>query len=243
MKNGSPDKPEAPRRFYKDVTADAVAGGWRILLDGRSVKTPGRAELVLPGYALAEAVAGEWRGQGAQIDPHSMPLTKLANTAIDGVAVNRDAVAEDIVAFAGSDLVCYRAGSPETLAARQSAAWDPLLDWAEAEHGARLMTVEGVMPLDQPAASLDALRAALAGIDAFPLTALHVMTTLTGSAIVALAHGAGRLSLDEAWAAAHVDEDFQIAHWGEDAEAKARRAARLADMRAASEFFRLSREP
>ncbi|WP_088345102.1 MULTISPECIES: ATP12 family protein [Rhodomicrobium] len=242
MKNGTHSNAETGSRFYKDVaTGAAASGGWRILLDGRPVRTPGRAELVLPTLALAEAIAEEWRAQGARIDPHSMPLTKLANTAIDAVAPNLDAVAEDVVAFAGRDLTCYRAGSPETLVARQEAAWDPLLAWAETHHGARLVPVEGVMPLEQPTASLAAMRTAVGGFEAFPLTALHVMTALTGSAVIALAHAAGRLSLDESWAAAHVDEDFQAGHWGEDAEAKARRDARFADMRAASEFLRLSR--
>lgn len=241
MKNGSNETGARPKRFYEAVATEATAGGWRILLDGRVVKTPKRAELLLPAAPLAEVVAAEWSGQGAQIDPASMPLTKLSNTAIDAVTPNRAAVAEDVMSFAARDLICYRAKAPESLVEGQSACWDPLLAWAEQHHGARLIVAEGIMPVDQPAESLAALAAALARFDAFALTALHLMTTLTGSAVLVLAHVAGRLSLEECWAAAHVDEDYQIGHWGEDADARKRRALRFADFRAASEFFRLSR--
>jgi chaperone required for assembly of F1-ATPase len=210
------------------------------LLDGRCVKTPGRLDAVLPARALAEAIALEWRRQEVKIDPADMPLTKLANTAIDAVAANAASVAEDIVSFAGRDLLCYRAPSPAGLAERQRLRWDPVLQWAEEHYGAKLVATEGVMPLDQPEESLAALRTACACLDPFRLAALHVMTSLTGSAILALAHAAGRLSLDEAWAAAHLDEDFQIGQWGEDAEAMRRRSARLSEMRAASQFYRLS---
>jgi chaperone required for assembly of F1-ATPase len=241
MKNGSNETRPSAKRFYEAVATEASAKGWRILLDGRVVKTPKRAELQLPTAPLADAVAGEWRAQGLQIDPASMPLTKLSNTAIDAVTPNLAAVAEDVLNFAARDLICYRAKAPESLVERQSACWDPLLDWAEQHHGVRLITTEGIMPVDQPPESLAALAASVARLDSFALAALHVMTTLTGSAILALAHVADRLSLEECWAAAHVDEDYQIGHWGEDAEARRRRGLRFADMRAASEFFRLSR--
>lgn len=241
MKNGSNETGARAKRFYGAVTTEATAGGWRILLDGRVVKTPKRAELLLPAAALAEAAAAEWRAQGPQIDPASMPLTKLSNTAIDAVTPNFAAVAEDVLSFAARDLICYRAKAPESLTERQTACWDPLLAWAEQHHGAKLIATEGIMPLDQPPASLAALAAALAPLDPFALAALHVMTALTGSAVLALAHVAGRLPLEECWAAAHVDEDYQTGHWGEDAEARKRRGQRFADMRAASDFFRLSR--
>lgn len=241
MKNGSNEIGARPKRFYETVATEAAAGGWRILLDGRVVKTPKRAELLLPSAPLAEAVAVEWRAQGAQIDPASMPLTKLSNTAIDAVTPKLAAVTEDVLSFAARDLVCYRAKAPETLVELQNACWDPLLAWADQHYGVRLIATEGIMPVDQPPESLTAFATALTGLDPFALTALHVMTTLTGSGVLALAHVEGRLSLEECWAAAHVDEDYQIDHWGEDADARKRRGLRFADMRAASEFFRLSR--
>jgi chaperone required for assembly of F1-ATPase len=148
-------------------------------------------------------------------------------------------VAADILSFSGRDLVCYRAEAPAELVAKQSAAWEPVLLWLEAELGARLIVTAGIMPVDQPPESLAALQKALTQFDAFSISALHVMTTLTGSAALVLAHAHGRLSVDECWTAAHVDEDFQIAKWGLDAEAGARREARRAEMAAAAEFLRL----
>jgi chaperone required for assembly of F1-ATPase len=232
---------ELPKRFYADVSTEAAPGGWRILLDGRTVKTPMRAELILPTRPLAEAIAEEWRRQGERIDPRSMPLTKLANSALDAVTADTEAVAGDVLNFAGRDLLCYRAASPRELAERQRLSWDPLLQWAAEHYGARLVMTEGVMPVDQPRESIAALRTACTCLDGFGLTALHVMTALTGSAVLALAHMGGRLSLEDAWAGAHVDEDFQMEQWGEDYEAKRRREGRFAEMRAASDFFRLSR--
>lgn len=242
MKNGKNAGGDPLKRFYTEVTLDDAPEGWRILLDGRTVRTPQRAPLTLPSRPLAEGIAEEWRRQGDVIDVGSMPLTKFANTAVDAVAPNALSVAEDVLNFARRDLVCYRAGRPETLAGRQKLYWDPLLDWADEHYGSRLVVTEGVMPVDQPENSIAALRTACACLDPFGLTALHVMTSLTGSAVLALAHVAGRLSVEESWAAAHVDEDFQIEHWGEDAEAIARREKRFEDMRAASKFFQLSRE-
>lgn len=239
MKNGRDEKP-GPRRFYSEVALDEAASGWHILLDGRAVKTPRRAELTLPTRALAEAVAEEWRIQGNELRLQDMRLTRLANTALDAVAPNAAAVTDDILAYAQRDLLCYRAEGPDRLAARQRQLWDPLLAWTLERYGAKLDTTTGIMPIDQPPESLAALRAAVAGYDVFALTALHVITTLTGSAVLALAHADGRLSLDQSWAAAHVDEDFQREAWGEDEEATQRRQARLVEMRAASEFLRLS---
>jgi chaperone required for assembly of F1-ATPase len=242
MKNGKDEKPK-PRRFYSEVSLGEVSGGWRILLDGRSVKTPQRAELILSSRALAEAIAEEWRAQSGELRLQDMRLTRLANTAIDAVSLNADAVAEDILAYARRDLICYRAEGPDRLVARQKELWDPLLAWAGERYGAQLSATTGIMPIDQPSESLAALRAAFTGYDAFGLTALHMITTLMGSAVLALAHVSGRLSLDESWTAAHVDEDYQIEAWGEDTEAAARRKARLAEMRAASDFFRFSQAP
>jgi len=230
------------KRFYAEVSVDDAPEGWRILLDGRTVKTPKKSDLALPSRPLAEAVAEEWRRQGDEIVLASMRMTKLANTAVDAVAPNSLAVAEDVVSYARRDLLCYRAERPDSLKERQKIYWDPLLEWADEYYGARLTVTEGVMPVDQPENSIAALRTACACLDPYGLTALHVMTSLTGSAVLALAHVTQRLSLEDCWSAAHVDEDYQIESWGEDAEAQARREARFEEMHAASEFFQLSRQ-
>jgi chaperone required for assembly of F1-ATPase len=231
------------KRFYKRVTVEARDGGSVILLDGRTIKTPRKRKLSLPSAALARAVAAEWAAQGPRIDPDTMPLTRIANTAIDAVADHMTAVADDIVAFAGNDLLCYRAAEPDGLAERQRASWDPVLAWARGELGAGFVEAEGVMPIEQPAEALTSIWNALDGLDPFRLTSLHIMTTLTGSALLALAHVRGRLTLEEAWAGAHVDEDWQIEHWGEDGEAAARRRHRLGQFEAASRLLTLLAGP
>jgi chaperone required for assembly of F1-ATPase len=224
-------KPSLPKRFYIDV---AVGGDGALLLDGKPVRTPAKAPLVLPTRALAEAVAGEWRAQGERIDPATMPLTKLANSAIDGVAGREQAVIDDILKHAGSDLVCYRAAGPRGLVDAQTKHWDRVLDWARDALGAPLVALDGVVHVAQPQASLDRLGQELAGRDRFALAALHVMTALTGSALLALAVALGRLTPEEAWEAAHVDEDWQISQWGEDEEAAERRDNRRRDFAAAA---------
>ncbi len=216
--------------------------GFAILLDDRRLRTPTKMPLIVPSRALAEAIATEWRAQGEQIVPQTMPLSKLAITAIDGVRGATAAVAADIVKFAGSDLLCYRAEGPEGLTQRQAEVWDPLLLWCEAELEAGFSLAEGVIPVEQSRAALDRIAAEIARFDPLSLTCLHVMTTLTGSALLALAHAKGRLSADEAWAAAHIDEDWQISQWGEDAEAVEHRAMRWAEMQAASQFLELLRQ-
>jgi len=232
-----------PKRFYANVTIDTAAPeeGFAILLDGRAVRTPKKMPLVVPTRALAEAIAAEWAAQGERIDPQTMPLSKLAITAIDGVGGAAAEVAAEIVKFAGSDLLCYRAEGPEALVQRQAEVWDALLQWCEAELGACFILAEGVMPVEQSREALDRIAVEVAPFDALALTGLHVMMTLTGSALLALAHAKGRLSLEEAWAAAHLDEDWQISQWGEDAEAAERRAVRWAEMQAASRFLELLR--
>ncbi len=242
MKNGNGQRRTGTEhRLYKTASIAEAGGAWRVLLDGRSIKTPLRAEFLLPSEALAAAIAAEWNAQGAQIDRQLMPLTRLANTAIDAVRGREADVTADILRFAGRDLICYRAEEPAELAARQDAAWGLVLRWANEQFGARLVTTAGVMPVEQSPQAIEALRHPLAALDAFPLTALHMMTSLMGSALLALTHVCGRLTLDESWAAAHLDEDFQIERWGTDAEAQARRAFHYADMCAASAFFSLSR--
>lgn len=229
-----------PKRFYKEATVrpEPGGGGWSVLLDGRPIKTPGKRSLALPSDALAEAVAAEWRAQKTVIDPGAMPLTRIANTAIEAVTERMDEVAADVVAFAGRDLVCYRAAGPEALVIRQSAAWDPVVQWAATALKARFVLAEGLMPIEQSAAALDRVAAAVAPLTAFQLAGLHVATTLTGSALLALAVLKGRLTPEEAWAAAHVDEDYQIELWGADEEAETRRAYRWSEMQAAALMMR-----
>ena len=229
-----------PKRFYTSVSVeDKGPGTYCIRLDGRPVRTPAKQELAVPSAALAQAIAEEWQAQGAHIDPSSMPLTRLANSAIDGVARREAEVRADIAKYAGSDLLCYRAEGPEGLQQRQREAWDPVLHWAEQDLGARFARGGGLMPVTQPDAAKAAVVRALETYAGFALAALHVMTTLTGSVLLALAHARGRLTAEEAWAAAHVDEDWQISKWGEDAEAKARRERRWTDMQAASRMLGL----
>jgi chaperone required for assembly of F1-ATPase len=229
-----------PKRFYKTVALKDEGGkGAALLLDNKPVRTPGKAPLVLPARALAEAVADEWRAQGERIDPTTMPLTRLANSAIDGVTGREQAVIDDIMSHAASDLLCYRALAPQGLVEAQAKHWDPLLAWAREGLGAPLMLGEGVVHVAQPQASLDRLKEALAGRDAFSLAALHVMTPLTGSALLAIAVALGRLSPEQAWAAAHVDEDWQISQWGEDAEAALRRQTHWRDFAAAAGMLSL----
>ncbi|WP_018697661.1 ATP12 family chaperone protein [Amorphus coralli] len=229
-------QPELPKRFYKQVSTRPSDDGVEITLDGRPVRTPAKRPLAVPDEEIAATVAREWDAQETEINPSLMPMTRLLNAAIDGVADAREAVAADIAAFAGTDMLCYRADMPEGLVARQREVWDPILAWAEGALGARFMLVEGVMPVTQPDTTLAAVRARMPLADPFALTALHSMTTLTGSVLVALAVWEGHLTVDEAWLAAHVDEDWNIKLWGADAEAMARRDRRETDMRAAAQL-------
>lgn len=229
-----------PKRFFTQASVEQAGDAFVLSLDGRRARTPGKAPLAFPTRALGEAVAAEWNAQGVTVDPRSMPLTKLANSAIDGVAADPAAVAADLVRYAGSDLVVYRAGEPDRLVAVQSGAWDPVLVWARERLGARFALREGLMYLEQPPEAVAAVAASIAGENPFRLAALHVMTTLTGSVLLALMHAAGDLDVDAAWHAAHVDEHYQESRWGEDAEAAQRRAARRAEFDAASRFHALS---
>lgn len=228
-----------PKRLYKEVAVkDEGGGGASILIDGKPVRTPGKAPLTLPSRALAEALASEWRAQGECIDPSTMPLTRLVNSAIEGVAGREQAVIDDIVRHAASDLLCYRAEGPKALIEAQGKHWDPVLAFARDMLHAPLVLSEGVVHVAQPEASLARIRGEIEGIDPFSLAALHVMTALTGSALLPLAVLKGRLSAEEAWDAAHVDEDFQISQWGEDAEAVTRRENRWRDFAAAARVLK-----
>lgn len=215
-----------PKRFYKAVS---IGSANEILLDGRTVKTPMKAPLLLPTRALAEAIAAEWEAQVNVVNPGIMPMTKYANTAIDRAVSERDAVLDDFSNYAGSDLVCYRAEKPTELVNLQARHWDPILADARETLGTDFRTAPGINYVAQDPAALAAARETAAAYDPFRLTVLYNLTTLTGSALLSLMLVEGRTSAQQGWYAAHVDEDYQIAEWGADEEAMARRAARRAD--------------
>jgi len=223
------------KRFYKSADVGAVSNGFAVLLDGRIALTPAKANLIAPTRSLTEAIAAEWAAQGETIDAAAMPLTRLANSALDGVARALRETAAEIANYAGADLVCYRAVEPQALAERQAEAFDPVLEWAQMTLDARFVLAGGVMHVAQPEASLAAVRAAVdAHAEPFALTALHGMTSLSGSVLIALMIAEGALAADAGWRAAHVDEDFQVEGWGADTEAQLRRNARWREFAAAA---------
>lgn len=232
---------QLPKKFFEAAAMIPTDGGFGVALDGRAVKTPKRAGLAVPTAELGEAIAAEWSALDDTIDPQRLPLTKLANTAIDGVAGRLKDVHDDIVRYIGNDLLFYRAQSPEPLVLRQAAAWDPVLEWFAETYDATFKTTTGIMPIEQSPLSVARAASAISDEGAMTLTPLHVMTTLTGSALLTIAHFAGRLSVDEVWQATHVDEDWQIEQWGRDEEAELRRAQRRAEMEHAATFLRLVR--
>lgn len=215
-----------PKRFYKAVS---IGPGNDILLDGRAVKTPMKAPLVLPSRALAEAVAAEWDAQEKVINPGIMPMTKYANTAIDRAVSERETVLDDFANYVGSDLVCYRAEKPAALVEAQALHWNPVLEDAHATLGHAFRTASGIMHVAQDPQAIAAARAAAATLNPYALTVLYNLTTLTGSALLSLMLVGHRATQEQGWTAAHVDEDYQIAEWGADDEAMARRAARRQD--------------
>lgn len=226
-------RPPLPRRFYRQAGVEEADGAFRVVLDGRPVRTPAHRFLAVPSRALADALAEEWNAQGESIDPATMPLARLVNSIVDGVANAPDLVAAEIEKYLGSDLLFYRAEGPQGLLERQASHWDPLLAWAREALGAHFVLAQGVMPTAQPAAAIAAGRAAIPG-DPWRLGAVHVITTLTGSALIALAVLHGHLAVEVAWDAAHVDEDWNMEQWGRDDIALKRRAARRAEMDAAA---------
>jgi len=231
-------RPEPVRRFYKIAEVVEDNGRFALSLDGRRARTPGRNPLAHVSRALMTGVAEEWARQRDTIDPADMPLTRLMNSAIDGVAHTMAETRADILRYAGADFLCYRAEAPDTLVARQAHAFDPVLRWAAASLGARLDVTAGIVHVAQPQAALAAIAAALdAYDDPAALAALSVMTTLTGSALLALAVARGFLKPEAAWRAAHIDEDFEIERWGVDPEAMARREARGHEFEAAATVF------
>ncbi len=234
-----------PRRFYQEVGVAEAEGAFGPRLDGRAVRTPAKQALAVPTRALADAIAVEWREQGALIDPDTMPLTRLANSAIDGVAFHKEPTAAAIVKFAETDLVCYRASDPAQLVAEQAAAWDPVLAFARERFDARFVPVQGIIYVEQPESACAAVRDAVASVAAGPggtlrIAALSTMTTLTGSVLIALAVAFDAMDVETAWAAAHVDEDYQMRAWGTDAEAVQRRERRWRDMAAAARLYALA---
>jgi len=227
-------RPQLRKRFYQLAhVGEAAGGGFPLLLDGKPVKTPARRPLAAPTRALAEKIAEEWNAQAEVIDPARMPLTRLANAVIDAVADQPKAVAAEIANYLGSDLLCYRADMPEGLVERQARAWDPILAWARQALGARFVLAQGVVHVAQPEQAIAAMRATIPS-EPWRLGAVSAITTLTGSAVLALALERGALDADTAWAAAHVDEDWQMSQWGRDDAALERRAYHYAEFQAAA---------
>jgi len=227
------------KRFYKTVRVVGGDGGYWLRLDGRGLKTPARRSLILPAKALAHAIAEEWARQGDRIDPRDMPLTGLANTAIDRVADDVPAVIDEIAAFGHSDLLCYRAETPADLRARQDAGWQPLLTWAQERLGAELRVTAGVIPIDQDPAALAALRSAVAAHDALALTALRELVGISGSLILGLALAHGHVDSQSAWELSDIDAAHQMERWGEDEEGGAARGLRRSTFLAAARFLDL----
>ena len=221
------------KRFYSSTGIGETKGGFAVTLDGKPIRTPSGHQVIVPERAIAEAIAAEWNAQGETIDPLTMPLTRFANSVIEGVVDKVEAVADDMAKYLGSDLLFYRAGHPEALVAREARHWDPILFWAADTLGAHFILAEGIVHVRQPESAVTAARAALPQ-DAWSIAALHVVTTVTGSALLALALWHGVINQDQAWAAAHVDEDWNIEKWGVDEEVAARRAARLIDYKTAA---------
>jgi chaperone required for assembly of F1-ATPase len=221
------------RRFYRNVGVAADADRYAVRLDDKPLHTPARRLLAAPTRPLAEAIAAEWDAQRDTIDPASMPLTRLANSITDGVAERAAPVAAEIAKYLQSDLLFYRATSPRELVERQRQQWDPILAWAADALGAHFVSTAGVTHITQPDAALDAARAAIPQ-DPWRLGAAHAVTTLTGSALIALALSNGFFFAEAAWDAANVDEDWNMAQWGRDDLAMQRRALRFAELQAAA---------
>ncbi len=228
-----------PKRFYDTVNLEEGPDGVAILLDKRRVRTPARAELRVAGMDLAKEIAREWDDQGEYIDPDTMPMTRRANTALDRVCGREAEVVGELAGYAGADLLCYRAESPDGLVELQCAHWDPVLAWVKNNLGAAFEVQTGISHIDQPAQSVAIISKVFADYHPFELAPLHSMTTLTGSALLVLAHAKGHLDAEQLWTAAHVDEDWQISQWGEDEDAAGRRTARRSEMDADIRFLEL----
>jgi chaperone required for assembly of F1-ATPase len=225
------------KRFYQDVGVEATERGHRILLDGRPVHSPARRLLSMPSAALAEAVADEWRAQGETIERAGMGLTRLVSTALDRMPALRDAAIDEVLGYALTDLLCYRAAAPAELAARQERAWQPWLDWLARAHGARLVVTTSMLPVSQPEPALARLRAAIEQLDDWRLVGLHGATTALGSEVLALALLDGEIDAEEALAASLLDELFEIERWGRERDAERRQQVVRRDVAAAATFL------
>ena len=227
----------AKKRFWTEARIAETEGGFTVTLDGRSLKTPAKSALILPTLALAEMIAAEWRAQGDVVAPDTMPVTRAANSAIDKVRGQKTEVTGIITAYGDSDLVCYRAESPEALVAREAAAWDPLIDWCAHRYTVRPVIRTGVIHGPQPKALLTNLESDVARLSSFELTAFHDLVAMSGSLIIALAL-LDRFAPPEAlWEASRVDEDYQIEQWGADEEAEKLTAGRKAAFLQAACFY------
>ncbi len=232
--------PKPLKRFYTAAEAAAIADGFAIRLDGKPVKTPGGRRLTLPTHALAAAVAAEWEAQAGTIAPSTMPLTQLASTALDRVGPERPHITAELLNYAGTDLLCYRAETPADLVARQTAGWQPLLDWAALALDAPLLITTSLLAVEQPRPALAALERAVDRLDPWRLTAVQSATVAAGSLVLALALAAGRLDAAQTFELSQLDETYQIELWGEDWEAADRRAALKADIAAAERLLALT---
>ncbi|MEM9795554.1 MAG: ATP12 family protein [Pseudomonadota bacterium] len=227
------------RRFWTDATVERVEDGWTVRLDGRAIKSPAGTVVTMPSDPLASAVAQEWQAQDGVIDPLSMPLMRAVNATLDKVIPQQDAVAADLAGYGGSDLLCYRAAGPEGLVTRQATAWNEMLDWADDRFGARLAVTQGVIPVEQPANALEALRARVEAASAWEITALSEFVTLSGSLVLGLAALERVRAPEDLWSRSRVDEDWQAERWGVDAEEAERVAAKRAAFLQADRYLRL----
>ncbi|MGV6812806.1 MAG: ATP12 family chaperone protein [Brevirhabdus sp.] len=230
----------APKRFWKDTKVGEAENGFLVLLDGRQVRTPAKAALALPSFEMAEAAVAEWDAQQDTVDPNTMPVTRSANAAIDKLSVQFDEVADLIAEYGGTDLLCYRADTPEALAARQAKAWDPMLSWAERQYGACLACTSGVMHVAQPEAAVAALKDAVFKQGKFGLTALHDLVSLTGSLVLGLAATFDEFDAEFLWSLSRIDEEWQIEQWGRDEEADEMTAQKKESFFHAHRFYRMA---
>lgn len=228
-----------PKRFWKEAKAAEVSGGFRVELDGRPVKTPAKTEVILPSLALAEAVAAEWDAQQGEVDPTAMPFTRMSNSALDKVASQHSEVAAMLAEYGGSDLLCYRASSPQELIDRQAALWDPLLDWAAAQFGGRLTVASGVMHVAQDQTVLDAMAQPLHDMDSFRLAAFHDLVGISGSLVLAYAAMHNHCGIDAIWDLSRIDETWQEEQWGIDEEAAEQAAVKKSELLHAKQFLDL----